>query len=252
MDDIVTGCKKYVAEVLAHKTELSGYIGESTILLNVYENNKIWDLMILIGNDCFKHEFARLYGEYFVVDDHEHDPLVFTRVKSYQWLAENFTKRLPVALWIFQNAIILQEKGNLFQRVIAEQRGNFCRDLHGIIKRKYIELRTDRHNLRYSAMKPEDMANALLKANIAKLCFELCLLAGNKPYPPKNLLPDYAKNNAINGNEVFFLAQKFLTAADPETTILLSDKLIDHIVATLRETKFYSDELLLKWWMYLD
>ncbi len=208
--------------------------------------------MILLGNDCFKYEFAHLYGEYFVVDDHKHDPLVFTRVKSYQWLAENFTKRLPVALWIFQNAIVLQKKENLFQRVVAEQKDNFYRNLQAIIKRKYLELRTDRHNLRYSAMRPEDMANALLKANIAKLCFELCLLASNKPYPPKILLPDYAKNSVINGNEVFLLAQKFLAATDPETIILLSDKLIERVVATLRETKFYSDELLLKWWLYLD
>ncbi len=250
-------CREYISKVLAKKAELADYIDESTILLNAYENgayknNKVWDLMILIDNDWFKYEFSYLYSEYFVVDDHEHDPPIFTRIKNYKWLVENFAKRRSIALWIFQNAIVLQEKENLFQRIIAKQEDIFKKDIQNIIKRKYLELRSDRHNLRYSVTRPDDVANPLLKTNIAKLCFELSLLANRKPYPFRILLPDYAKNNAINGNEVFLLVQKFLVTTDPETTILLSDKLIERIVATLQEMNFYSEDFLFKWWLYLD
>lgn len=253
MNKTIIRCKEYVTKVLSKQVELSDYIGESTILLNVYyEDDKVWDLMILLDDDWFKYEFAHLYGENFVVDDHEHKPPAFTRVKSYKWLRDDFAKRLHVALWIFQSAIVIQEKENLFRQVITEQKDNFCQNLHGTIKRKYLELRSDRHNLRHSVTRPDDMANTLLKANIVKLCFELSLLANGKPYPFRILLPDYAKNNTTNGNEIFILTQKFLAATNPEITILLSDKLIGYIVTVLQKTKLYSEDFLLKWWLYLD
>ncbi len=252
IDEIIVGCKKYISEILTKKVELEDYIDGSTILLNVYA--KVWDLMILLDNDLFKYEFTPLYSEHFVVDDHKHEPPIFSRVKSYKWLTENFAKRLPVALWIFQNIIVIQEKGNLFQQIITEQKDKFNQNFQGITKRKYLELRSDRHNLRRSAMMPNDMAmaNALLKANVVKLCFELSLLADGKPYPFRILLPDFAKNNATNGYEVFLLSQEFLATTDPEATILLSDKLIEYTVAALQKMKLYSEDFLLKWWLYLD
>ena len=251
MDKIALGCKEYVSEVLAKKFELDEYLEESTILLNTYENNRVWDFMILMDNKWFKYEFAHLYSEYFVVDDHEHEPPVFTRVKNYKWLTENFAKRLPVALWIFQNVIVIQEKENLFSQIIVEQQEKFNRVFLDIIERKYLEMRGDRHNLRYSVDRVGDLANILLKANIVKLCFEISLLADKKPYPFRTLLPDYTKENATNGHSVFPLAQEFLVTMEPEKTIALSEKLIDCIVTTLQEKKFYSDEFLLKWWLYI-
>ncbi|MCU0678876.1 MAG: hypothetical protein MUC28_00300, partial [Planctomycetes bacterium] len=155
---------------MARKNELDEYIKQSTILLNSYEGNRVWDLIILLDSEWFKYEFAYLYSEHFIVDDHDHDPPVFARMKSYAWLEENFSKRLPVALWIFENASMIQEHGNDFSRILSEQREKFTSSLLGIIRRKYLGMRGERHNLRYSAERISDMANTLLKSNIVKLC----------------------------------------------------------------------------------
>ena len=249
---IIDRCKVYVAKILAKKIELADYINESTILLNVYENNKLWDVMIIMDDDLYKYEFAHLNSEHFVVDDHKHDPLVFTRVKSYKWLNEDFAKRLPVALWIFQNAAIIQKSGRQFTQIIAEQEKILTKKIQALIKRKYLEMRGERHNLRYSVVRIDDMANILIKANIAKLCFELSLLASGKPYPFRMLLPEYAKDNVVNGEKLFCLTQKFLTTTDAKKIIVLSDKLIEFVIKRLQEKNYFSNDFLRRWWLYLD
>jgi hypothetical protein len=252
MSKTIDECKRYITDILSSNPKLRDYIEESTILLNTYECDTVWDLMVLIEDNWFLYEFSHLYGEHFVLDDHKHDPPVFTRIKSYGWLTENFSKRLPVALWIFQNSIIIQEKEALFRRIISEQGNRLSQSIQDIIKRKYLELRGDRHNLRYSINRPDDMANALLKANIVKLCLELSLLANGKSYPFRALLPDHAKNDSVNGQKTFFLTQKFLAATDEKTVISLSDDLIEHVINVLRETGLYANDFLLRWWLYID
>lgn len=252
MNEVQVRCKKYIAEVLSQRVELSEYINRATILLNVYQDNHVWDIMILINDDWFKYEFAHLHGDHFVVDDHKHEPPVFTRVKCYQWLQKNFIKRQPVALWIFQNAIIIQEQGELFQKIMTQQQQIFNKQLDSLVRRKYLELRGDRHSLRYRVLKPDEITNIILKANVVKLCFELLLLADGKPYPFKSPLSEYVRSHAKNGEEVFDIAVKFIATIDPEMTIALSDKLIEYVTSALHAHTIYSDDFLSKWWLFLD
>jgi hypothetical protein len=237
---------------LAHRTELEEYIEQVTILLNSYEGNRVWDLMILMDSERFKYEFAYLYSERFVVDDHDHDPPVFARVKSYTWLEENFSKRLPVALWIFKNAIVIQEHGNDLSRILDEQEDKFAKNIRRITRRKYIEMRGELHNLRYSAERPRDMANILLKSNIVKLCLELSLLAEGKPYPFGVLLAGYACSQSGFGKEIFDISNEFLVEIDPKKTVDLSDRLIEKVSSTLSKTGNFSSDFLSRWWLYLE
>ena len=252
MDNITRECKQYIEQSLACRNELEEYIEQSTILLNSYEGNRVWDLMILMDSDWFKYEFAYLYSEHFIVDDHNHDRSVFARVKSYAWLEENFNMRLPVALWLFQNATIIQEHKNDFSRIIAKQKERFTANLSKIIRRKYLEMRGERHNLRYSAERPDDMSNTLLKSNIVKLCFELSLLAEGKPYPFGILLPGYARSKSSFGGDIFAVSSHFLAEIDPKKTIELSDRLIEKVSSALNSTGNFSSDFLSRWWLYLE
>jgi hypothetical protein len=235
-----------------HRPELEEYLQQTTILLSSYEGNRVWDLMIFMDNEWFKYEFSHLYSDYFIVDDHDHDPPVFTRVKSYDWLEKNFSKRLPVALWIFENALVVQEHGTHFYQILAEQKKVFAKNLREIIRRKYIEMRGERHNLRYSAERPNDIANILLKSNIIKICFELSLLAEGKPYPFGILLPEYARSQSCFGNSIFEISSQFLAETNPKKTIALSDCLVEKVSSTLSATGNFSSDFLSRWWLYLE
>ena len=228
------------------------YVGDSTILLSSYENNRVWDMMLLMDDELFNFEFSHLYSKHFVIDDHAHNPPVFLRVKNYNWLKDDFSKRLSVALWIFQNSLVIQEKDGAFSRILSEGNTDFRNNLPSIIRRKYLEMRGERHNLRYSAPRTGDIANVIVKGNIAKLCFELILLAEGKPHPFRILLPQYARKNSRNGEILFSLAQKFLAETDPGETILLSDEIIGCVANALRPMKLFERDFLDKWWLYMD
>ncbi|HOX10760.1 MAG TPA: hypothetical protein P5323_03185 [Candidatus Moranbacteria bacterium] len=251
MDDTVKSCRQYIKQNLAGRIELEEYIEQTTILLNAYEGNHVWDLMILMDSEWFKYEFAYLHSEYFIVDDHDHDPPVFARVKSYAWLEKNFSKRLPVALWIFENAVVVQEHGNDFSRILAEQRAEFVKSLRKTVRRKYLEMRGERHNLRYSVKRLGDMANILLKSNIVKLCFELLMLAEGRPYPFGILLPEYVRSQSSFGDNIFAISNQFLAETDPDKTIELSDCLIEKVASALSATGNFSSDFLSRWWLYL-
>lgn len=98
MDNITKKCRRYIDQYLTKIPQLADYLSQATIILNCYENDGIWDLMILIENELYQYEFSQLYGEYFVVDDHKHNPPVFTRVKSYAWLKGGSLKSVSIII----------------------------------------------------------------------------------------------------------------------------------------------------------
>jgi hypothetical protein len=252
VENIIDSCEDYVNQTLSRKKELEGHLGKSTILLNSYRNNLIWDIMVLLDDEEFKQNFAPMYGETFAVDDHEHQPPVFTRVKCYNWLEGNFKQRLPIALWVFGNAGIVRQEGEWFSKFIAQQRKKFAANLPQITKGKYLEMRGERHNLRYIVREPDDISHLILKANIVKLCFELCLLAEGNPYPFKALLPSHAQAHSETGRLIFPLSQDFLRETNPTKVISLSDELIENISSMLRKTGWFSNEFLAVWWLQLE
>jgi hypothetical protein len=252
MNDIVKRCRKYVQKDLTKQNGLDKYIKQSTILLYSYERNYIWDLLILMDNELFKNDFVFQFSENFIIDDHKHDPSVFVRVKNYSWLKDDFNKRLPVVLWIFENALVIQEYGNNFSQILYENKKLFTKKLFGIIKRKYLEMRGDRHNLRRSIKKSNDLASIILKSNIVKLCFELSLLAEGKAYPFRCFLPEYAKSRASFGNDIFIISNKFIAETDQNKIIDLSDCLIEKVSRALRLNGNFSKDFLDRWWLYLD
>lgn len=79
--------RDYVIKHLASTPELSSYIQTAWILLTREDPGIVWDFMILLQSSAFD-DFKGKYDETFVIDDHDHEPPVFTRVKNFQWLEE--------------------------------------------------------------------------------------------------------------------------------------------------------------------
>lgn len=240
----------YVENKLYKIQELTSYIEKASILWTENDPGLVWDLMILLPDDSFQ-DFSSKSGECFVVDDHNHTPWVFTRVKSFEWIKKDFEARLPIALWIYQNSVALQDRDRRFDKLLQEQKGIFSEVISKILKRKYLEFRTERHNLRHALERKNAVAITLIKATVVKLALEMSFLVEGKPYPYKKWLPLVVQYDTTNGKELSQISEDFLSAEDPSAIIELSDRLVEKVGAVLVNTQIFPTDFIQKWWLYL-
>lgn len=242
--------KDYVFGKLYGNSLLEKHISKSSIVLTIKEDG-IWDIMVFFPDDIFFQYIVSVAGDCFVIDDHKHNPWVFTRIKDYKWLKRDFSRRISIALWIFGNALVIQDKENKFSDILVEQRKKFYNLVPKLLALKYTELRSERHNLRYVLTRKRLLASKIIRATIIKLSLEICFLSENKPYPYKMFLPERSLLDTVNGNEVLRIGEKFLNAENDKLIIELSEDLIRKIVDILKGTRIFSDSRLNDWWLYL-
>lgn len=242
--------RKYIENKVCKTQELAPYIKESSILWIENDPGLVWDIMVLLPDNLFS-EFINQYGECFVIDDHEHLPWIFIRVKDLQWLENDFKNRFPIALWVYENSLVLQDKEGRFVKILQEQKKVFAETIHKILERKYLEFRTERHNLRHALERKNMISTAIIKATIVKLVLEMSFLVEEKPYPYKKWLPLAAEYDTNNGKKLLKISRDFLNSDVPTIIIDLSDQLVSEMVKILTKTKIFPKNFLQKWWLYL-
>ncbi|MDE2038177.1 MAG: DUF4037 domain-containing protein [Patescibacteria group bacterium] len=226
------------------------YAEQSSIVTVELDHEIVYDLMVLLPDILFEREFSKRHGECFVLNDQKSVPPVFTRFKSYAWLKRDFGRRLPIALWIFGRSVIVRDPNGAFSSIVGEYSDLFKRSLRGIIERKYVEFRSDRHNLRQTVHHGDDLACSILKANIVKLAAELKLLSQGKPYPYKKwLVSEVDESNG--GKTLLEISHRFIEARRPEDTIATSDELVNAVVTFLDKEGILSGDILTEWWLHL-
>lgn len=242
--------RRYVKNKLYNAPELKPYLEEASIVRTENDPGLVWDIMVLLPNEFFQ-EFSARYGESFAIDDNDHVPPVFTRVKSFGWLNKDFAFRIPIALWIYQHSLILQDKTGNLKRILREQNEIFSEKVAEILRKKYLEFRTERHNLRHALQKNADVSVTLIKATVVKLALETCFLVEGRPYPYKKWLSRTAQHETVNGKKILKISESFLKEEEPEAAIGLSDDLVNQVATMLYETKMFSKDFLHKWWFHL-
>jgi hypothetical protein len=248
-EQIQARLRKYVKDKLGSMENICDYIPGATILCTEYDQKIIFDLLVLLENDLFRYEYEKLHPLF--VDDHEHVPPVFTKIRPYQWLSNDFESRLIIALWMYRRAIILQKTGDNFDDILQVAEKKFRNNLEDIIRKKYLEFRSERHLLRACVQRKDQLAIELIKANIAKLALELSYLAESKPYPYKVRLVWEVRRDTKYGECLYRLSNEFLKSSSREV-IKKSDLLVNRIIKMLLETKLFSPRFLNSWWEYLE
>lgn len=243
--------RKYFEEKLLVKDDLRKYLEVSAIVTVELDQELIYDLMVIVPDQMFESDFRTQFGECFVVNDQEYSPPVFTRFKSYQWLLKDLSHRLPIALWIFKHAVVIQDPEGAFDAILRQHNVLFEQEVKGIIRRKYIEFRSDRHNLRQAVHHSDDLAINLLKANVIKIAMEILMLAHGQPYPYKKWLPPEARKFE-QGSELVQICTEFMVEKDAKKIITLSDGLVGRVVHILSGDDNFSPGLLNQWWLHLS
>lgn len=249
---------EYISVKLALRPELVNILEAAAIVwyasssfIEKYDPIVVRDLLIVLPDEIFV-QFEVKHGKSFVVDDHEVVPPVFARIKNFNWLDQDFARRLPLALWIYQHAIVLKDPDEHFARMLHLQQERFIQSVPAILRSKYLEFRTERHNLRHNLADETELANRLIKAVVVKLALEIIFLAEKKPYPYKKWLFWATKKETANGTKVLDLAQKFWDEKDKDLTITLSDQLVEKIASIVIKSGLLSEDIANRWWLYLD
>lgn len=243
--------RKYFEEKLLVKDDLRKYLEASSVVTVELDRELIYDLIVLVPDQMFEGDFMTQFGECFVVNDQEYSPHVFTRFKSYQWLLKDLSHRLPIALWIFTHAVVIQDPEGTFGRILHRHNVLFKQKVKGIIRRKYIEFRSDRHNLRQAVHHCDGLAIDLLRANVIKLAMEILMLAHGQPYPYKKWLPPEALKFE-QGSELVRTCTEFMIEQDAKKIIALSDDLVGKVVHMLSGDDSFSPDFLNQWWLHLS
>lgn len=228
---------------------LGGYLHTASIALTVVEQEVVWDILLVLDDETFD-AFQVKYGSSFVVDDHEHLPPVFTKVKSLSWLQRDLASRPAIALWLYRNALVLNDPEDRFVTSVDLAWQNFQNSIPHLMRIKYLELRTERHNLRHIVGR--DIAFEIVKGNIAKLALELFLLVRGEPYPYKKRLPNVVKEHSEAGQCLYGVCESFLREGSLEKTIQISDALVASIRDMLAESGMFTDDFLDSWWLHLQ
>lgn len=242
--------KAYLNEELLQIKELNKYLTQSAIVTVELDEKLIFDLIAFVPDQIFNGEFVEKFGDCFVVSHQKILPHIFTRFKNFQWLKADFSNRLNIALWIFQNSVVLQDPDGTFSRIVENQSVLFEKNLTNSIRRKYIEFRSDRHNLRQVIYHKDRLSIELLRSNTIKLALEIMILAHGKPYPYKKWLATEAAKLDAN-RTVIKICNEYAKESDLDRIILLSDDLVSITADILLSKNRLSPNIIKEWWLHL-
>lgn len=242
---------RYVSDKLL-AVDLRRYLKVASIVATSQDPELVLDVMVFIPDRMFECHFKLEFGDCFVIDDHDHKPPVFARFKSYGWLRSDFSKRLPIALWVFQNATIIQDPHGSFRRLLKAQEVPFLASVESILRRKYIEFRSERHNLRQAVWHNDGLAIDLLRSTVIKLALEMVLLSLGLPYPFKKWLPREVRKLGGRWSQFVTLQEEFLRETDPQEIITQSDIIVAEIAAILGRRREFPEGFLQQWWLHLS
>lgn len=241
--------RRYIEEILAQHRALTPILPSSAVILS--DNGPVWDFLILLPENLFEKRIVKEYGPSLVIDDHEHSPWVFTKVRSFEWLRQDIARRTAIALWIYSRAKVLQDPEQRFSELIRAFQQEYANNIPALLRQKYLELRSERHNLRHTAFHGQGVASELIKSFLVKLALELCFVFEGKPYPFKAHLPSSAVKETGNGKSVLFHSEKLLETKDPHEVIQATDELIREIDRFLITSPHIAKSLLDSWWLCL-
>ena len=242
--------EQYVYQTLPEILKSASFINTASIILTEDDSNSIWDLLIIFPNDKFA-TFSAQFGDSYVYDDHNHLPPIFTKFRNLDWLKIDLERRRSIALWILTNSIILTDPNALIGRLIDKHEIMFKRNVPNLVRIKYLELRTERHNLRDAIRFDRKIAVDIIRSTIVKLALELSFLAEVRPYPYKKWLPEIAISSTEYGKTIASSSMQFLNAKNSEDIINLSQVLVDTVNEMLREKKALNADTFDRWWTYL-
>lgn len=160
------------------------------------------------------------------VHDGEHDPRVDVKVRPLEWLRRRLNGRDPVALWVYQRAVPVQDPDQRFQSLLQRGATAFAGQLPAIITGHYRDFR--------SAVTIEQAREGLCRQVMACKAVEsalvLPLLARQDPYPYPKWQSWWLSESHPRGNDIVELCHQMLDRGDTSPAFRRLRQIIDGLL----------------------
>jgi hypothetical protein len=114
------------------------------------------------------------------IHDEAHQPLTDIKVRPQAWLRERLSGEDPVALWVYQRAVVVRGPADEFGRLLAAGLDRFRAEVApGLVRRHYRDLRS---GVTTGEVR-DDLARQIMLGKVLEAALVLPLLAAGEPYP---------------------------------------------------------------------
>lgn len=248
--------KQYIKESLFNHDIVGKYVRVASIIfrgsqkLGYQDEFCDWDLEFLLSDDKFR-EFAEEHGSKYVLIDKKHQPEIFMRVKSYQWLREKFLDEPIICAWVYQESLIVQDPKGVCGEIINFGIERFKEQREQRAWEKYVEYRSHRHDLRSSLARNLEITVAFVRSAMVKSLLEFALLSQGNSYPYKKWLSLVVEREVSNSRTLVGLCRDFLVT-DDKIKLLKLDMALLKIAIMLGKGCGFKEKNLEEWWLHLD
>lgn len=215
-----------------------------------FDEKADWDLHILLSDEAYI-EFKKEYGENYVIDDHENNPIVFAQIHNKDWLITRLKNEETkiLYLWIYTNCIYLKDELKIYKNEIKNEKEKFVKEITKNIKKHYIKFAVRRLDSSSCAKRNLEVSTSINKAEMVKWALELLSLLKNEPYPYTKWLFKHVSIlylEDIDINKILELIEKILKENKLIKLIPLIKELKINIETILE--RIYGEERWIKYW----
>lgn len=177
-------------------------------------------------------------------------PGVEIKILSRTQLEAELRADLPVALWVYSHAAVLQDPKGLLERALGEAAARFRDSLDDLRCEHYYHFRQARNDLIPKIMPRRlNTVLAIKRGMTVREALRLAFLAEGKPYPYDKWLELMAERETECGSGIVTAVRALLAAGEAETIDHTSKVLRDRVIFALQQGGV-SDGWLEQWWAW--
>jgi hypothetical protein len=171
-------------------------------------------------------------------------------IHSASQLRQSFRFDLPVGLWTFQHAVVIQDPLHTLEALLSEAGEKFAARLPELRCEHYYRFRAARNDLAPRLL-PRQLATVLTieRGDAIREALRLAFLAEGKPYPYDKWLEIMAERETECGPGIVTAVRALITAREPHTIDRASKVLRDRVAFALQQGGV-RESWLEQWWLW--
>ena len=177
-------------------------------------------------------------------------PAAVITILSSSQLAQEFRFELPVALWIYTHAVVLQDPAGTLELTVRTGQERFEGQLNDLRCDHYYRFRQARNDL-LPRIAPQRLKTvlAIKRGETIREALRLAFLAEGRPYPYDKLLEPVAERETQSGAHIVTAVRALVAAREADTVDHAGKVLRDRVAFALQQGGV-SEKWLEQWWLW--
>lgn len=177
-------------------------------------------------------------------------PSAVITILSSSQLAQEFRFELPVALWVYEHAVVLQDPAGTLEAAVQTGKQRFADVLNNLRCDHYYRFRQARNDM-LPCIAPQRLKTvlAIKRGETVREALRLAFLADGKCYPYDKLLEPVAERETQSGAHIVTAVRALVAAREPEAIAHAGKVLRDRVAFALQQGGV-SEKWLEQWWLW--